>query len=147
MYGIHIQTMQNRYVLLSQKALEGFSIARVAGRYWVEHFPILRLLPSWFPGSAARRLGNLYKPFCQATRNELYEKIKEDVVSHQQYLGEFILTLALSVERHSAKFYCTHSDPGTLRKARRHRRCRVARPDRQRRNRHWLCRLVIVQVE
>ena len=88
MYGLQIQTMQDKYVLLSRKAVEGISIARVAGAFWVEHFPILQYLPAWFPGSSARRMADIYRPFAVATRNELYEKVKQDVVGWIQCPSE-----------------------------------------------------------
>ena len=81
MYGTHIQDMGDEYVRLSQKAMEGLSIVRVPGRFWIEHFPLLQYVPSWFPGATARRIGDLYRPVVSATRNELYEKIEQEVVS------------------------------------------------------------------
>ena len=41
-----IADLDDEYVLLAQKAVEGISVATVPGVYWVEHFPFLRHIPS-----------------------------------------------------------------------------------------------------
>ena len=81
MYGIRIRDMHDKYVRLSQKAVEGITLARVSGRFWVEYFLLLRHIPSWLPFSAARKVGDFYRPIVTATRNELYDRIAQDVVS------------------------------------------------------------------
>ena len=82
MYGIHVQDVHDRYVGLSQEAVEVISITRVPGRYWVEYFPFLRYIPAWVPGSSARKIGDRYKPLAAQARNELYDLIEHDIVCH-----------------------------------------------------------------
>ena len=81
MYGVRIHDMHDKYVRLSQKATEGLAAARVPGRFWVEHFPLLQHIPPWMPFSAARKSGDFYRPIVSAARNELYDKLAEEVVS------------------------------------------------------------------
>ena len=81
MYGLRIRDMHDRYVGLSQKAVEGLLIIRVPGRFWIEHLPIMRYIPAWVPGfSAAQKIRDLYKPIVSAARNELYERIEFNIV-------------------------------------------------------------------
>ena len=44
-----IADLDDEYVLLAQKAVEGISVATVPGVYWVEHFPFLRHIPVFDP--------------------------------------------------------------------------------------------------
>ena len=74
--------MNDNYVLLSKKVVEGITIARIPGRFLMEYFPILRHVPSWFPGSTARKIGNLYKPMIATARNEPYERVEREIVRH-----------------------------------------------------------------
>ena len=82
MYGMRIRDMNDNYVLLSKKVVEGITIARIPGRFLMEYFPILRHVPSWFPGSTARKIGNLYKPMIATARNEPYERVEREIVRH-----------------------------------------------------------------
>lgn len=53
-YGIKIGP-NDPYVKTAEEALEGVADAGVAGRYWVEMFPIMKHIPSWFPGAGWKR--------------------------------------------------------------------------------------------
>ena len=46
-----------------------FAATFVPGKYLVEIFPVLRFLPSWFPGARFRREGAAWKKNVQRLRN------------------------------------------------------------------------------
>lgn len=54
MYGLEISSMADEYVSLANTAVEGIAAARVPGLYWVEFLPVLKHVPAWVPGAAAR---------------------------------------------------------------------------------------------
>ena len=79
-YGKKISGMDNEYVLYAQKAGESFSQALAPGAYWVEFFPFLRHIPSWFPGTSARKLADKYLPYVLYVRDKPYGEVKEALV-------------------------------------------------------------------
>lgn len=85
-YGMHIDDIKHPYIIAGQEAIEGLDTARAPGAYLTEFVPILKYIPAWVPGAAARKLGNYYKPIVDKMRDEPYDEIKEDVVSFTDFL-------------------------------------------------------------
>ena len=54
-YGIEVQEFDDPYVALAQEAVNGLNDCAVPGAFWVDLFPILKYVPSWFPGAAFQR--------------------------------------------------------------------------------------------
>ncbi|KAJ7625709.1 cytochrome P450 [Roridomyces roridus] len=50
-YGIDVQPSNDPYVTLAHDAIGTLGIAAIPGRYLVDSFPILKHVPSWFPGA------------------------------------------------------------------------------------------------
>ena len=123
---MRIRDMSDKYIILSQKAVEGTSISRVPGRFWVEFFPILRYIPAWVPGSSARKVGELYKPVVSAMINEPYEKVERDMVCHSLLSG-LAHNDSCSGQGSSKSMYCRGTDTGTSRKVHQHERIRATR--------------------
>ncbi|KAJ3546253.1 hypothetical protein NM688_g5534 [Phlebia brevispora] len=78
-YGMKIADLNDPYLLLSQKAIEAVNIGRVPGAFWVEYFPWLRYIPSWVPGSSARKFGEQYYPAVRALRDDRFDVVMNDV--------------------------------------------------------------------
>ncbi|KAH8103589.1 cytochrome P450 [Cristinia sonorae] len=55
---------------------EGLSKAVIPGAYLVEFFPILRHIPSWVPGTTARKLANEYAPHVRKLRDAPFLEVK-----------------------------------------------------------------------
>lgn len=72
--------LNDEYVCLAQEAVEGISRATVPGVYWVEHFPFLRHIPSWVPGTSSRKMTEHYKPIAETMRDKPFDQIKQAVV-------------------------------------------------------------------
>ena len=64
-YGIEVDNGNESYLNLAERALAIFSEATVPGKYLVETFPILRHLPSWFPGAKFKREAAEWNPIVQ----------------------------------------------------------------------------------
>jgi hypothetical protein len=43
-------------VKIAEDAMHGFSLASEPGAFWVDSFPILRHVPSWFPGAGFKTI-------------------------------------------------------------------------------------------
>ena len=109
--------MDDEFVVAAQMAMEGLSKAAVPGAYWVEYVPLLKYLPSWFPGMSFRKLVDRYAPYVSCMREDPYKHVKAATVSHFIYatffIFEAILNPTLPTEHwHGARFCCKKIDRG-----------------------------------
>jgi hypothetical protein len=72
-YGIAVQEYDDPYISIAEEVLNGVSEAGIPGAFLVDLFPILKYVPSWFPGAGFqkkaarwRTVNNIMadKPFC-----------------------------------------------------------------------------------
>jgi hypothetical protein len=54
-YGYDVQPYNDRFVTLSENAVKKLTESVFPGAMVVNTFPILRYLPSWFPGAGFQR--------------------------------------------------------------------------------------------
>ncbi|THH27824.1 hypothetical protein EUX98_g6368 [Antrodiella citrinella] len=78
-YGKQIKSMDDEYVILAQRGIEGISQACIPGIYWVEYLPFLRYVPSWVPSTTSRQLADKYKPYVLGVRDKPYQEVKDAV--------------------------------------------------------------------
>ncbi|TCD64488.1 hypothetical protein EIP91_004049 [Steccherinum ochraceum] len=78
-YGGHLSGVDDEYVLAAQVAMEGISKAAIPGAYLVDYFPILRHIPSWVPGTSAKKLAEYYFPFVSIMRDKSYDQVKVEL--------------------------------------------------------------------
>lgn len=81
MYGMHIEYVTHSYIVAGQESIHGLVKARAPAAYLTEFVPILKYIPAWVPGAAARKLGQYYKPIVYKMRDEPFDEVKVDVVS------------------------------------------------------------------
>ncbi|KAJ7362535.1 cytochrome P450 [Mycena albidolilacea] len=76
-YGIDVLPMNDPYLKLLQESMHGLAEASVPGKYLVDAIPILKYIPTWFPGAgfkrAAKEWGEMTRqsvrvPFAEAKR-------------------------------------------------------------------------------
>ena len=94
MYGVRIQNKEDRYVKLGDNAVQGLSLTRIPGRFWIEYLPLLKYIPAWVPGSSARKHGARVRPLAQATRNEAFDEVLASMVSQTSPSDRFEWTHA-----------------------------------------------------
>ncbi|KAJ7065498.1 cytochrome P450 [Mycena amicta] len=77
-YGIKVRAEADPYIDMIEEAMHGLSIATIPGAFLVDMFPVLKYVPSWFPGAdfkrrAARwrkvRLDSVELPFEETRKN------------------------------------------------------------------------------
>lgn len=68
-YGIDVDKEKVPYLTIAEDAMQTFSDAFVPGKYLVETFPLLRFLPSWFPGAKFKREGTAWTPIVSRLRD------------------------------------------------------------------------------
>jgi len=78
-YGKGNLDTDHEYVVAARLAMEGLSKAVIPGEYLVEYIPFLRHIPSWIPGTAARKLTEKYKSYVAAARKKPFAEVLANV--------------------------------------------------------------------
>lgn len=72
--------MNHEYVVTAQMAVEGLEIASRPGAFWVKLFPFLRHIPSWVPGTGAKRLADKFAPYITTAKDKPFKEVQMAVV-------------------------------------------------------------------
>lgn len=75
-YNMDIQDVNDKYLVLAQQAVHGLSLSRVMGAFWIEYFPHLKGIPSWFPFAYFKRFGEQYRPIVMEMRDKPYNDVQ-----------------------------------------------------------------------
>ena len=81
MYGRQLKSLDDKFLEVTHKSMEGLITQRVPGRFWVEFFPVLRHLPSWIPGTTFKKVAEYYKPYVQQMVNAPFDDVIKAMVS------------------------------------------------------------------
>ena len=54
-YGIKVQDSDDHYISLAEEVVNRGSEAAIPGAFLVDVFPILKYVPSWFPGAGFQK--------------------------------------------------------------------------------------------
>ncbi|TFK50806.1 cytochrome P450 [Heliocybe sulcata] len=76
-YGIRVHDRNNRYIRDAELQAEGFSTANVPGDFLVAQLPLLKYVPSWFPGAAFKRRAAQWQQYGVDMVNNAFEKVKD----------------------------------------------------------------------
>jgi hypothetical protein len=79
-YGIDVQESDDPYISLAEDALDGISQAAVLGTFWVDLFPILKYVPSWFPGAGFQKKAAHWREVNAALTETPFRYVKEQMV-------------------------------------------------------------------
>ena len=79
-YGIEVKDEDDQYVAAVETGVATFNEAFVPGAFLVETFPILKHVPSWFPGAGFKRTAAAWKDVAHNMRNAPFEKTMESWV-------------------------------------------------------------------
>ncbi|KAJ7620379.1 cytochrome P450 [Roridomyces roridus] len=89
-YGIDVLPRDDPYIKTAEEAMHAFGIAFVPGTFLVDSIPVLRYVPSWFPGADFQRKAKHWRkvnqdlaerPFTEAKRNIAAGTISPSFVS------------------------------------------------------------------
>ena len=67
-YGIAVKESDDPYISIAEVALNGAVEAGVPGAFLVDLVPILKYVPSWFPGAGFQRKAALEKSYLRNGR-------------------------------------------------------------------------------
>jgi hypothetical protein len=78
-YGIGVQGNES-YIGHAEAALAGISAAGHPGAFLVDIFPIMKIIPEWFPGAGWKKKANVWAYVNSIVTNCLWDTVKELVV-------------------------------------------------------------------
>ena len=82
-YGITVLEHNDPYISVASEAIEGVSAAGVPGAFLVDLLPVLKYVPSWFPGAEFKRKAARWRALISETLERPYHRVKRELVSIQ----------------------------------------------------------------
>ena len=79
-YGINIKESEDPYILVAEEAGSYVAEAGVPGTFWVDFFPILKYIPSWFPGAGFKRKAARTRALASIMAEKPFHYVKEQLV-------------------------------------------------------------------
>lgn len=79
-YGISVQESDDPYTSIAEKVLNGVGEAGIPGAFWVDYFPILKYVPSWFPGAGFERKEARVREATNTMAEKPFRHVQEQLV-------------------------------------------------------------------
>ena len=79
-YGIEIQESDDPYISLAEEALNGLNEATAPGAFLVDFFPVLKYVPSWFPGAGFQKKAAYWRELNASMIEKPFHHVKEQMV-------------------------------------------------------------------
>lgn len=80
-YGIRISEVNDPYVEVAEKAMDGLNEAAVPGAFKVDLIPALKYVPKWFPGAGWKRKAEAWNELSRVFVDKPFEEVKARLVS------------------------------------------------------------------
>jgi hypothetical protein len=80
-YGITILEHNDPYISIAEQAFEGVAEAGVPGAFLVDLLPVLKYVPSWFPGAGFKRKAARWRACIREMLERPYHRVKGELVS------------------------------------------------------------------
>lgn len=82
-YGITVQEHEDPYFAIAEEAVNGLNEATVPGAFLVDFIPILKYLPSWFPGGEFQKKAAHWRAVHAAALERPYRYVEDQLVGNQ----------------------------------------------------------------
>ena len=82
-YGIAVRESDDPYISIAEEALTRAAEAGIPGAFWVDWFPILRYVPSWFPGAGFQRKAERVRETSNTMAEKPFRHVQEQLVRVQ----------------------------------------------------------------
>jgi hypothetical protein len=79
-YGITVQESDDPYIAVAEKVLSGVAEAGIPGAFLVDLFPILKYVPSWFPGAGFQKKAARWKEARHLMAEKPFRHVQEQLV-------------------------------------------------------------------
>ena len=82
-YGIVVQESDDPYISLAEEVLKGLAEAGIPGSFWVDLIPILKYVPSWFPGAGFQKKAARWLEGINTMAETPFRYVQEQLVQFQ----------------------------------------------------------------
>jgi hypothetical protein len=79
-YGIEVQESGDHYISLAEEVMKGIEEASIPGAFWVDLFPILAYVPSWFPGAGFQKKAAHWRKLNATLVEKPFHYVQEQLV-------------------------------------------------------------------
>ena len=79
-YGIKVQESGDPYISLAEEVINGGNEASIPGAFWVDLFPILAYVPSWFPGAGFQKKAAHWRKLNATLIEKPFRHVQEQLV-------------------------------------------------------------------
>ena len=79
-YGVEIQESGDRYISLAEEVMNAGNEASIPGAFWVDLFPILMYVPSWFPGAGFQKKAAHWGKLNETLVDKPFRYVQEQLV-------------------------------------------------------------------
>ena len=79
-YGIAVQESDDPYISIAEEVLSGAAEVGIPGAFWVDLLPILKYVPSWFPGAGFQRRAARWKEAVNTMVEKPFRYVQEELV-------------------------------------------------------------------
>jgi hypothetical protein len=79
-YGIAVKESEDPYISIAEVVFSGVAEAGVPGAFWVDLFPILKYLPSWFPGAGFQKKAARWREATNTMAEKPFRHVQEQLV-------------------------------------------------------------------
>jgi hypothetical protein len=106
MYGMKAK-VKDPYVDSAEEAMKGLNEVAITGKFWVDMFPIMKYIPSWFPGAEWKKQAHYWRGINRDVRFKPFNLVKYQMVSAtRQYTACSRLTKLSQDEGNAAPSIC-----------------------------------------
>ena len=82
-YGIAVQESDDPYISLAEDAFDGLAQAGTPGAFLVDMIPILKYVPSWFPGAGFQKKAARWREGIKEMSETPFRHVQEQLVQVQ----------------------------------------------------------------
>ena len=79
-YGIAVQESDDPYISIAEEVLKGLAQAGIPGAFSVDLFPILKYVPSWFPGAGFQKKAARWREAINTMAEKPFRHVQEQLV-------------------------------------------------------------------
>ena len=79
-YGIAVQESDDPYISVAEEVMSGIAEVGIPGAFWVDLFPILKYVPSWFPGAGFQKKAARWKEAVNTMAEKPFRHVQEQLV-------------------------------------------------------------------
>ena len=88
-YGIEVQESDDPYISIAEDVLGGIAQVGIPGSFWVDLFPVLQYVPSWFPAAGFQKKAARWKEATNTMAEKPFRHVQEQMVYNTSFLSYF----------------------------------------------------------